>query len=85
MTSKLKCVWNMGTDCSNDVEEVQFFGTQIKVPVCKCHVEEHSYVMILHRNGYDIEEVLQQTPEWRKKEVLTIKLAGLEDEEEVKL
>ncbi len=74
---KLKCVWNMGTDCSDDVEEVEFFNKQIKVPVCKNHIEEHKYVMILHKNGYDIEEVLNQTPEYRKGEVLVLKLSGL--------
>ena len=76
---KLKCVWNMGTACSDDVQEVEFFGAQIKVPVCGNHIEEHKFVMILHKNGYDVEEVLQQTPEYRKGEVLIIKLAGLDD------
>jgi hypothetical protein len=78
---KLKCVWNMGTDCSDDVKEVEFFNAQIKVPVCGNHVEQHKYVMILHKNGYDVEEILQQTPEYRKGEVLVLKLSGLDDSE----
>ena len=73
----LKCVWNMGTACSPDVEKVEFFNKQIKVPVCKKHVEDHRIIMLLHKNGYDVEEILQQTPDWRKQEALTIQLAGL--------
>lgn len=76
---KLKCVWNMGTACSDDVEEVEFFNAQIKVPVCKNHIEQHKYVMVLHKNGYDVEEILQNTPEYRKGEVLVLKLSGLDD------
>lgn len=82
--NKLRCVWNMGTPCSDQVSEVEFFGKQIKVPVCTNHIEEHKYVMILHKNGYDVEEILQQTPEYRKGEVLVLKLSGL-DEDDVEL
>jgi len=76
---KLKCVWNMGTDCSDEVEEVEFFNSQIKVPVCKNHIEQHKFVMILHKNNYDVEEILQQSPDYRKGEVLVLKLSGLDD------
>jgi len=76
---KLKCVWNMGTDCSDDVQEVEFFNSQIKVPVCGNHIEQHKFVMILHKNGYDVEEILQQSAEYRKGEVLVLKLSGLDD------
>lgn len=76
---KLKCVWNMGTECTDDVQEIEFFHNQIKVPVCSKHVEEHKFVMILHKNGYDVEEILQQTAEYRKGEVLVLKLSGLDD------
>jgi len=76
---KLKCVWNMGTDCSDDITEVAFFNTQIKVPVCSNHIEQHKFVMVLHKNNYDVEEVLQQSPEYRKGEVLVLKLSGLYD------
>ena len=61
----LRCVWNMGTDCSDVIEEVEFFGSQIKVPVCEAHIEQHKFVMILHKNDYDVEEILQQSPEYR--------------------
>ena len=79
--SVLKCVWNMGTECSDDVKEVEFFNKQIKVPVCSNHIEEHRIVMTLHKNGYDVEEILQQTPEYRKGEMLVLKLAGLADDD----
>ncbi len=29
----LRCVWNMGTDCTDDVDEIEFFSSQIKDPV----------------------------------------------------
>jgi hypothetical protein len=69
----------MGTECSDDVEERELFDGQIKIPVCSEHFEQHRYVMILHKNGYDIEEALQQSPEYRKSEVLVLKLSGLDD------
>jgi hypothetical protein len=79
MTKKLKCVWNMGDECSDDVEERTFFNSSIKVPVCSNHIEQHEYIMILHRNGYDPERILQETPEYRKQEVLVLQLSGLDD------
>lgn len=69
----------MGTECSDDVQEVELFSKQIKVPVCSNHLNEHKFVMILHKNNYDVEEVLQKTPEFRKGEVLVLKLSGLDD------
>ena len=77
--SNLKCVWNMGTDCSGTVKEVEFFNKQIKVPVCEAHVEQHKFVMILHKNDYDVEEILQKSNDYRKQEVLVLKLSGLDD------
>lgn len=82
--SKLRCVWSMGDECTDDVEEVEFFDSQIKVPVCGNHVEQHRCVMILHKNDYDVEEILQQTADYRKGEVLVLKLSGL-DKCDVKL
>lgn len=79
MSKKLKCVWNMGSDCSDDVKEVAFFNESIKVPVCSNHIEQHKYVMILHKNKYDVEAVLRESPEYRKGEVLVLKLSGLDD------
>lgn len=81
MSKDLKCVWNMGTPCNGNVVERKLFQQQIKVPMCEAHLEQHKEVMILHKNGYDVEEVLQQTPEYRKKEVLTLQLSGLDTEE----
>ena len=75
---ELKCIWDMGTPHNGEVKKVEFFSKQIKVPVCESHIEEHKYIMILHKNNYDIEEVLNQTPEWRKQEVLVLKLSGLD-------
>jgi hypothetical protein len=75
---KLKCVWNMGTPCSDDVEERTLFQSQIKIPICINHYEEHKNIILLHKNHYDVEELLQKTPDDRKAEVLTILLSKLD-------
>jgi hypothetical protein len=76
----LKCVWMTGTECTENAigEEHKLFSKQIKVPICQNHVEEHTHIMILCNNGYDVEQVLQETPEYRKQQVLILKLAGLD-------
>jgi hypothetical protein len=76
--SKLKCVWDMGTDCCDDAEEIGFFDGKVKVPVCSNHIEQHKEVMLLFKNGYDVEDMLQQTAEYRKEQVLILKLSGLD-------
>ena len=79
------CVWALGTPCSGDVKETKFFHNQIKVPVCEAHVEEHRIIIMLFNNGYDVEEILNQTAAWRKQEALTIQLSGLAKMEDVEL
>lgn len=79
--TNLKCVWNMGSKCSENVYDVEIFQNQIKVPICENHLQDHEYVMILHRNGYDVEEVIQKDADYRKEEVLTIKLAGIDKDD----
>jgi len=83
--SKLLCVWGMGDACSGEIEEVEFFDSQIKVPVCANHIEQHKFVMILAKNDYDVEEILQETSEYRKGEVLLLKLSGLDNTDDVDL
>lgn len=78
---ELKCVWMTGTECSADADKAQeykLFSKQIKVPMCCSHLDEHTHIMVLCNNGYDVEQVLQETPEWRKQQVLIMKLAGLD-------
>ena len=73
------CVWHIGTPCSeNDTTWQEMFNHQIRIPICGDHFEQHKEIMLLHKNGYDVEEILNATPEWRKQEVLTLKLSGLE-------
>jgi hypothetical protein len=78
---KLKCVWLMGDPCSEDASdapEFEIFAKQIKVPMCAHHLEQHTHIMVLAKNGYDIETILNETPEYRKQEVLVLKLSGLD-------
>lgn len=73
----LRCVWNMGGKCSEKVYDVSMFDNMIKIPICEDHLDDHERVMLLFKNGYDIEEIIQKDTEWRKGEVLTLKLSGL--------
>ena len=79
------CVWALGTPCSGEVKETMFFKGQIKVPVCESHVDEHRIIIMLFNNGYDVEEILNQTADWRKQEALTIQLSGLAKLDDVEL
>jgi hypothetical protein len=84
MTTKkeeLKCVWHLGSNCTGEITEQELFNHQIRIPICECHLAEHKEIMLLHKNGYDVEEILNQTTEWRKQEVLTLQLSGLDSGE----
>jgi hypothetical protein len=72
----------MGTPCEGKVEEVEMFDGQIKIPICEQHLEEHRDIMILHKHKYDIEEILQESAEYRRQEVLVLKLSGLDDDDD---
>jgi len=74
----LRCVWNMGGSCADKVFQVAMFNNQMKVPVCENHLEDHEHVMTLYANDYDIEEVISKDSDWRKQEVLTLRLSGLD-------
>jgi hypothetical protein len=63
---KLKCVWNMGYDCSGEISEVPMFDDQITAPACEAHYEDHKRVLFLHKYGHDVEEMLKLSPEERK-------------------
>lgn len=76
---EIKCVWMMGTPCSEDpATEVKLFSNQIKVPICKDHLEQHTHIMVLAQNGYDVEQILNETPEYRKEQVLILQLSGID-------
>ena len=81
VATELKCVWNTGGDCVDDTYDTVIFGSSIQIPICHKHLKDHKNVMILHANNYDVEEVIQKSPEWRQEEVLTLVLSGLSDGE----
>lgn len=70
MSEQEQCVWHLGTECSGAVSQVGMIGQQITVPICELHLHQHKCIMALHSKGYDIEEVLNQTPEWREQEIV---------------
>ena len=82
MSSKqeeVKCVWMMGTPCSDEqATEVKLFSNQIKVPICKDHLEQHTHIMALAQNGYDVEQILNETHEYRKEQFLILQLSGID-------
>ena len=75
---KILCVWNMGTPCDGKREKKLMFSKQLEIPICEKHFEEHKEVMILHHQGYDIEEIVDMEPEERKRLVYTMVLAELD-------
>ena len=79
------CVWNLGTPCGGELKRLELFHEQIRVPICENHTEEHKIIILLFNNGYDVEEILNQTAEWRKQEALTIQLSGLAKIDDVEL
>jgi len=80
MTDKqeIHCVWNMGTECDGKRSKQLMFSNQLEIPICEKHIEEHREVMVLHANGYDIEEIVDMEPDDRKRLVYTMALAGLD-------
>jgi len=78
---KIECDFKLDTPCGGDVEYVKIFGGSCCLPICENHLQEHKEIMTLSANGYDVEEILNQTPEWRKKEYLTLQLSGLVSED----
>jgi len=76
-TEEQKCVWHLGSNCSGAVTLNKMFTGQLNVPICENHIEGHKYIMILHKNKYDVEQILNETEEWRKQEVLTLALSGV--------
>ena len=78
MAEETHCVWNMGTSCDGKRYKEEMFSKQLEIPICEKHVGEHREVMVLHNNGYDIEEIVDMEPDDRKKIVYTMILAGLD-------
>lgn len=75
-----KCVWQVHGKCSGKIKMVQLFSNRVKIPVCEDHTEQHEHIMVLHKNGYDLDKILNESPEYRKGEVLTLQLSGLDED-----
>jgi hypothetical protein len=75
------CVWNISDKCTTELMWLKVFNSQLCIPICSHHKAEHADIMTLYKNGYDVEEILTKTPEWRHGEVMTIKLSGLDNGE----
>ena len=70
MSDEQQCVWNMEGACNGSVERRAMFNAQITVPICDKHFHDHVVVIALHSAGYDSEEIMAQTGEWREQEVV---------------
>ena len=74
--SDRKCVWIIeDVTCGGKVRSREMFNYTIKIDICANHYTDHLHTMFLHANGYDTEEILNQTPEWRKQEAETLMAA----------
>lgn len=58
---ELKCVWNTGGNCNGDTKKIEMFQSQIMVPVCEYHLQDHKYIMALHAAGNPMEDILEMT------------------------
>jgi hypothetical protein len=85
MADKDKCVWHLGTPCSGKTELRGLFGGALKVPVCENHLEGHKNIMLLHKNNYNVEQMLNETEDFKKQEALTLVLGGIAKEEDIDL
>ena len=84
-----RCMWRVNTDCKGNIEKRKMIRALDNndrariyyVPICDGHFEEHQDVMRLHKNGYSVEEIFKKDTEWRRREILTLGLSGLSDED----
>lgn len=73
---ELYCVWELGSPCGGEVKmRAQWKG--INLPVCEKHYQEHLDILMLVGNGMNPNKVLNESPEWRKKQALIVKLSGM--------
>lgn len=72
---ELLCEWKISNTCKGKIQKQYMFDKQLFVPLCEGHMKEHRDVMFLYKNGYDIEEVLNMSPEDRRREALTLGLS----------
>ena len=78
MAEEIYCVWNLGDPCNGGVDKVLMFRKQLEIPICENHLEGHKEIMVLHGNGYEIEEIVDMTPEERKRTASILMLSGLD-------
>jgi hypothetical protein len=67
------------------VKNVDLFAGHIKVPVCERHLREHTIMLSLNSAGYDTEEILNQTAEWREQEYDKLVKNGVIDPTKVQI
>lgn len=72
--SKLKCLWNMGTDCNGPVAKTNMFSAQLCVPICEKHIREHNVLMDLHAEGANIDYVTKINNSERERTVVDSKI-----------
>lgn len=72
------CVWDLGDVCDGVIDKILMFRKQLEIPICDHHLEGHKEIMVLHGNGYDIEEIVDMEPDERKRIAYTLMLSGLD-------
>jgi len=41
----MECIWKLGTECDGTISNELMFKNQIRIPVCKKHLEEHKIIV----------------------------------------
>lgn len=78
MREENKCIWNLGDPCDGEVKEALVFEDQLKVLICEHHLNGHKSIMMLHKNGYPIEEILNMSGGERNNLISALQLSGIE-------
>ena len=72
MAKNEECIWNMGTECSSEVNDIKMFDGLIVVRACDRHLLQHKKVMLLSANGIDVETIVNEhgmDEEWLDSEI----------------
>ena len=77
---ELVCKWQLETECDGDIDTHLIFKekARLKIPMCMKHFDEHKEIMLMHRNSYEVEDILNMKPDERKRISQTIILSGID-------
>ena len=67
--TEVECLWCLGDEHEGKRFEAYLFKKSsdgIRIPICTHHLTGHRIIMSLHKDGMDIEDIINMTPEERE-------------------